>query len=165
MSALEYFKTQMLTDHDRRDSIHRIKNSWIDLERLLRGSNLFDSFRKDNLFWSSVEAAVGVSQKAVFLDIKQQSQRTMTAEDFFCEIANSTAHKLSEGPEKKLLLFGLWVLALEARLARPFRSQTRIEMVYKYIHPHLKRHGILAKYEGDKMLEGVVKYFVRGSIS
>jgi hypothetical protein len=155
----------MLTDFDRRDSIHRLQSSWTDLELLLRGSKLFDSFKKDQMFWSSLQASVGISQKIGVSEIPVKPPRTMTPEDFFCALAAAVSHRLSEGPEKKLILFGLWVLALEARLARPFRSQTRIEMVYKYIHPRLEHHGLLAPHKGDKTLEGIIKYFIKGSIS
>lgn len=161
-SGLEYFKNQMLCGLDRRDSLDKLKTAWIEFRRFTKGSDLLRKYEKDIGFWKGIEEAVGIAElKIVETPTKQ---RTLTAEEFFIQIACSITRSVADSPERKLLLFGVWYLQVEARLARPFRQQDRIELVYRYLHPRLKAKGLLTEFEGDKDLEKVVRYFIKGSI-
>lgn len=162
-SSLEYFRRQMLADFDRRDDLQKIKSSWLHFQSLMQGSKLFEPFKKDKQFWQGLESSVGILGAS---DFKEPSvaKRKISAEEFFLSIASSVLREMTESPEKKLLLFGLWYLSVEARLARPFRSQSRIELAYRYIHPRLKVKGFLTQFENDKDVESMVRYFIKGSI-
>ncbi|MFV8249892.1 hypothetical protein ACNQKQ_11075 [Bdellovibrio bacteriovorus] len=152
----------MLCDLDRRDPVDKLKATWIEFRRFTKGSDLLRKFEKDSGFWRGVEEAVGIVE---FKTVETPAmQRTLTAEEFFIQVACSITRSVVDCPERKLLLFGVWYLQVEARLARPFRHQDRIELVYRYLHPRLKAKGLLAEFEGDKDLEKVVRYFVKGSI-
>lgn len=162
-ASLEYFKRQMLSDSDRRDSDNRILQSWREFQLIMKGSRVFQQFESDQSFWPALETSVGL-ERTVAPSMPIPPRRPITAEEFFADLASSVNSGLKEGPEKRLILFGLWYLQVEARLARPFRSQSRIEIVYRYLHPLLKTKGFLQKFDGNKEVEGVVRYFIKGSI-
>ncbi|WP_413560726.1 hypothetical protein [Bdellovibrio sp. HCB209] len=162
-TSLDYFRKQLLTDFDRRDSGEKILTAWRDFQSIMRGSRVLASFEKDQLFWRELQASVGVPVPPAPA-FQVVPPRPIKAEEFFIEVASEVNSKMADGPEKMLLLCGLWYLQVEARLARPFRSQSRIELVYRYLHPRLKTKGFLRKFEGNKEVESVVRYFIKGSI-
>lgn len=160
-AGLEYFKQQVICDADRKDSGQKILQAWQEFKLLTKGSKLFEPFQKDVFFWDALEESVGiVKPKAPVITVKREAKPT----EFFNALASRVEATVPESAEKKLLLFGLWCLQLEAQLARPFRSQGRIQMVYRYLHPRLQAKGILDSYKNDEDMKHVVQYFVKGSM-
>ncbi|QDK43873.1 hypothetical protein DOM22_01190 [Bdellovibrio sp. ZAP7] len=163
MSGLQYFRSQLLTDLDRRDSKEKLLTAWKEFQKTSRGSIVLEVFEQKEEFWSAVLESVGVYTEA---KPKQEAlnTRTLRTEEFLCKVASKIDSTCPDGLEKRLMLFGLWYLEAEAIRGRSYRNQKRIEIVYRFLHPRLKTLGVLDEFREQRDLAEAVRHFVKGSL-
>ncbi|WP_157684652.1 hypothetical protein [Bdellovibrio bacteriovorus] len=160
-TALRYFRTQTLCDEDRKDSDQKILASWSDFERTTKGAKVLASFRRDTHFWERIESSIGVKRPQPVI-LPTPSKR-IKVEDFFRDLSKDVC-SMEHSTTKLVLMFALWLLESEATKAAPFRNRPRCERTYRIIHPLLKHHGFLQKYEADMSLKHDLQYFLNGKL-
>lgn len=159
--ALSYFRNQCLCDEDRRDPERTILEAWSDFERTTKGAKVLAPFRRDAQFWERIESSVGVKRPKPM--IEPSPPKRIKVEDFFRDLSKEV-DAMEHSTTKLVLVFALWLLESEATKAAPFRNRPRCERTYRIIHPLLKHHGFLQKYESDRSLRHDLQYFLNGKL-
>jgi hypothetical protein len=178
ITELEFFETAIANPDHVTENI--IKLRWSIFKNTLRGTGLYEQFRKVALNWSAIESWVGENgptsgaSRSVTKNnrgsyasfaVEPQVPSVLDAEDFFERIFSEINKSLEvRGPEKFILLFGVKYLLAEAQRPKPRRDHRFISFVWLTVQPMLRRRGFLDRYEGHDLLKERVRAFVRGNM-
>lgn len=148
--ALNYLKQQSLCDFDRRDPPNVIKSRWDSFEELIRPTPLDNLLKKDKNRWLKLQRWTGAS-KLIQVDnellVSQKSKprfHDQEAKELFQLMHRETLRlKFLSDAELRFARTGLMYLSIAAERARFQRDPKEMELVWRWIHPLLKKAGAL----------------------
>lgn len=167
---LEFLKSESRCDFDRRKSAATLREVWKNVDRQMAQHGLYSQYRPSKEMWETIGmfVEIGIFRPAPTnrtrpgLDAVLPRNGSLSIPELFRHIS-SECQIISDDSARSNSEQSLKYLEEESRRPPPMRNQKEILATWKRIHPNLKKHAILRKFEAEPTKTKLID-FLRGAI-
>ncbi|CAN5635144.1 hypothetical protein BH10BDE1_BH10BDE1_10740 [soil metagenome] len=165
LAKLEFLKTESLCDFDRRKPASALREVWKNVDRQMAQHGLYNQYRPSKTMWETIGmfVEIGMFRPAPTERVARTTGGTLTPDFSFSipDLLNQIQREcrsISTPLERTRSEQSLRYLEEESRRPLPMRNQKEILATWKRIHPDLKKHAVLKKFEGEPMKTKLIDF-------